>query len=277
VQRLQQRFKTALVTGASGGLGRAFTEMLLAHGIVVWGTARDPVRLGDLCRHPNFRPLTLDLADANSVGKAIEQLRLAEPVELLVNNAGYGYFASFTDVAFSEWERNLQGNLLGPLRLSHQLLGEMLARRTGCIVNVSSMAVEFPLPFMSAYNIAKAALGAFSESLIFETRGTGVTVIDFRPGDYRTSFNQSMHASQPGLHQTRDARAARCWKKLEANLAAAPGPDRAARDLERALLAGRSGTVYSGSFFQARLALLFSRLAPSSLRRAIAARYFGAG
>jgi uncharacterized protein len=127
---------------------------------------------------------------------------------------------------------------------------------------------------MSGYNMAKAGLSALSESLIFETRATGVTVIDFRPGDYRTAFNQAMHPT--ALVNASDARLASTWRELEAHLATAPLAVAAARDLRRALQSGRSGTVRSGSFFQARIAPLFSRLAPACVRRAIIARYQGA-
>ena len=78
------------------------------------------------------------------------------------------------------------------MRLSHAALRRMRERQRGCLVNISSLAVEFPLPFMSAYNVAKAGLSALTESLIVETRGTAINVIDFRPGDFRTDFNQAM-------------------------------------------------------------------------------------
>jgi NAD(P)-dependent dehydrogenase (short-subunit alcohol dehydrogenase family) len=122
---------------------------------------------------------------------------------------------------------------------------------------------------MSGYNVAKAGLSALSESLMFESRGSAVRVIDFRPGDYRTNFNRAMQ-NDSASDSTRGA-----WSALEAALAAAPRPERAARDLRRALIAGRSGVVRSGSFFQARLAPALARLLPRSWVRAATARYFG--
>jgi short-subunit dehydrogenase len=160
------------------------------------------------------------------------------------------------------------------MRLTHAALRGMRTRSRGCIVNVSSLAVEFPLPFMVGYNVAKAGLSAFSESLIVESRGSGIRVIDFRPGDFRTDFNQAMQSASPAT-STRNTPEARAWFALEKNMNAAPLPIRAAADLHRALVRQRSGTVRSGSFFQARLAPFGARLLPAGIRRRLAAGYFG--
>src|SRR5207253_3022317 len=107
------------------------------------------------------------------------------------------------------------------------------------------IAVELPLPFMSGYNVAKAALAAFSESLIVELKNAGITVIDFRPGDFRTDFNQTMQSVSPTAPAS-SLPTARAWRALENHLRAAPVPAQAAVDLRRALMQGRRGTVRSG-------------------------------
>jgi short-subunit dehydrogenase len=159
------------------------------------------------------------------------------------------------------------------LALTHEALRSMRTRNRGSIVNVSSVAVDYPLPYMTGYNIAKAGLTGLSESLFIETRGTGIKVIDFRPGDFRTDFNQAMLTSPVSPAATTVA--PKAWQILEANLQAAPKPERAARDLIRALRRGRSATVRSGAFFQVVVAPLFARVVPASVRRTFAARYFG--
>ena len=276
MKTLADRYPTALVTGASGGLGRAFAAMLRAEGVRVWGTARDPARLepGD-----GLAPVGLDLADPASIDRAYGVVAAASGgPDLVVNNAGFGVLAPFTERDFGDWRRQLDAMLAGTLQLSQLALRGMLARGRGALVNVSSLAAEFPLPFMSGYNAAKAGLSAFTESLMIEVAGTGVIVVDFRPGDYRTGFNRAMPptseipaaAEAPAAIRLRRVRAA-----LDAHLRAAPPPARAAADLRRALRRGRSGTVCSGSWRQVRLAPLLARLAPASWRRAVAARYFG--
>lgn len=276
--RLSDLYRTAFVTGASAGLGRAFAAMLVSEGVEVWGTARDAARLADFIqRSPGrFHPLPLDLGDASGSEAAFQRAAAETPdgFDVVVQNAGFGgAFGDFADADFGAWEKQLEAMLLTTARLSRAALRGMRERNRGCLVHVSSLAAEFPLPFMSGYNVAKAGLSALSESLIFETRGTGVTVIDFRPGDYRTDFNHAMQATTKVA--TSDARHARAWLALENNLQASPPPVRAAADLRRALARPRSGVVRSGSFFQARVAPLLARLAPESTVRSVTARYFG--
>jgi NAD(P)-dependent dehydrogenase (short-subunit alcohol dehydrogenase family) len=122
---------------------------------------------------------------------------------------------------------------------------------------------------MSAYNAAKAGLSAWTESLAYELRHTHIRVIDFRPGDLRTPFNQA--TAQPADHTPAWRRV---WRRIEAMHATAPPPAEAARDLCRALQSRRSGMVRSGTIIQAHLAPLLARLAPWRLRHAIQARYF---
>jgi len=276
VSTLADRYPTALVTGASAGLGRAFADMLLGEGVRVWGTARNPARLP---RRAGLTPVALDLADHATVEHAFRTADTAAGgLALVINNAGYGMFGPFVERDFADWRRQCDAMLTQTLHLSHLALRGMLTRRRGALVNVSSLAAEFPLPFMSGYNAIKAGLSAFSESLMVEVAGTDVIVIDFRPGDHRTGFNPTMHATSgvpPSTNPALVARLQRVWSVLEANLRTAPAPERAAADLRRALRRGRSGTVRSGTFFQAKLAPLLARLAPLGLRRAVLARYLG--
>lgn len=251
--------------------------MLLAEGVSVWGTARSRERLAPFSESTHFRPVLLDLANQAQIEDVCStaSLQAGGAFDVVINNACYGVFGAFDAMPFDVWQAQIAAVLVGTLQISHHMVGAMKARNRGCLVHVSSVAVEYPLPFMAGYNVAKAGLSALSESLMFETRGSNVTVIDFRPADYRTDFNQAMHVMSPAVEPKDDSRLTRVWNRLEANLAAAPAPQAAASDLRRALVRGKSCTIYSGGIFQAKLAPLFSRLSPAGLRRWAAARYFG--
>lgn len=275
---LSDLHRTAFLTGASAGLGRAFADMLLDEGVHVWGTARDAGRLTGLAtRHPAlFTPVVLDLTDTPAADAAFERAQQAAGggFDLVINNAGYGVFGPFAAMEIAVWEAQLQTMLVSTIRLAHAALRGMQRRGRGCLVNVSSMAAEFPLPYMSGYNVAKAGLSAFTESLLVETRGSEITVVDLRLGDFRTDFNQVMQSiSGPAL--AADPAPARAWRALEANLRNAPPPARAAEGLRRALARRRSGTVRLGSFFQTRLAPFLARFVAAPLRRRVAGWYLG--
>ncbi len=275
--RVSDLYRTAFVTGASTGLGRAFTEMLLADGVRVWGTSRDAVRLAELGKSHGaaFTPVALDLRD----GAAAEKIFLQEAArageggfDLVINNAGYGVYGQFAATTFDIWREQLEVMLVNTAHLSHAALRPMLARRHGALVNISSLAAEFPLPFQSAYNIAKAGLTALNESLMIETAGSGVVILDVRPGDYRTDFEGSV-LRPPGESTPRMTRA---WNAFAAMMRTGPEPAHAAATLRRALLRQRSGTVRTGRFFQAVVGPFLARFGSLPLRRRIQAGYYDA-
>jgi len=274
---LSTRYRTAFVTGASTGLGRAFADMLLAGGVEVWGTARAPSRLP---AREKFHAVALELGDGPAAEKAfLEAERAAGGFDLVINNAGFGAFGAFAHTDFSVWEEQLRVMLVNTARLSHVALRGMLARRRGALVNISSIAGEFGMPYQAAYNTTKAGLSALNESLMYELTGTGVIVIDFRPGDYRTDFEGSVRRPAQDAALAADAvnaaRMARVWAQFVAMMQSGPAPAAAADDLRRALLRGRSATVRSGRFFQALLGPFLARFGSLALRRRVQEKYFG--
>ena len=272
--RVSDLHRTAFVTGASTGLGRAFAEMLLADGVLVWGTSRDPARLASLrgLGAGRFTAVALDLTDAAATERVfLETEQAAGGFDLVINNAGFSVFAEFATPDFAHWREQLEVMLLRPALVSQLALRGMRPRGRGAIVNISSLALEFPLPFQSAYNMAKAGLSALSETLMLECAGTGVVILDVRPGDYRTDLDASMRRPQPD--PTPPMR--RVWTEFENLMRSGPPPAHAAVALRRALLRNRSGTVRMGRFFQAVVAPFITRLGPLAWKRRIQARYFG--
>jgi short-subunit dehydrogenase len=271
---LSSRYRTALVTGASAGLGRAFADMLVAEGVAVWGTARDRSRVPD---RPGFHGVQLDLADGPAAEKAFAAAeQAAGGFDLVVNNAGFGAIGAYAQTDFAVWDEQFRVMLVNTARLSQVALRGMLARERGALVNISSIAGEFGLPYQAVYNSVKAGLSALNESLMYEVKGTGVCVIDFRPGDYRTDFEGSVRRpAQPGLDPLNAGRMSRAWATFEAMMRSGPAPEGAAADLRRALHRGRSGTVRSGRFFQAVLAPFLVRFGSLGLKRRLQELYFG--
>jgi len=179
-------------------------------------------------------------------------------------------FGDFAATDFTVWQEQLEVMLINTARLSHAALSGLRARNHGALVNLSSLAAEFPLPFQSAYNMAKAGLTALSESLMVETAGSGVIVLDVRPGDYRTDFEGSVRRP-PGQPSPAMERA---WAAFHRMTLTGPTPAHAAAALRRALLRRRSGTVRCGRFFQAVAAPLLARFGSLPVKRRIQAKYF---
>ncbi|MDR1496906.1 MAG: SDR family NAD(P)-dependent oxidoreductase [Puniceicoccales bacterium] len=249
-------YREALVTGASRGLGRAFAEALQGEGVTVWGTSRNGARLPD-----GVRPIALDLGDPASIAACITRLGADAPeIDLLVNNAGSGAFHPFAQFPDASLAAQWQTLLAAPVTLCRAFFPHFVARRHGAIVNVTSLAGRFPVPCMSAYSAAKAAMSAFSTALMLEAAGTGVTIIDFQPGDFATGFNNTMEKCP-----SPDPATARVWARCEKHLIHGPPPDAAARSLLCVLRRRRSQTIVIGGFWQAILGPLLSRIAPQQL------------
>jgi len=268
--------RNAFITGASGGIGRAVCERLLERGWNVWGTARDKRRLVELTSREGFSPVEINLSDLPAALLALEHAEQESGgFHLYVNNAGYGQFGRFDPATRADLQQQLDDMIGHTAALIQEQVASLRPRSEGVIVNVSSLATEFPLPFMAGYNMAKAALSALSESLGQELAGSGVTVIDFRPGDVKTNFNQAMAGdARKAMSAGNDPAMTKAWQKLEAHIECAPSPDEIAPVLVAAVERGKSGVVRAGGFFQARVAPL-QRLLPESVARSLRRRYFG--
>lgn len=188
---------TALVTGASSGIGDAIARRLAAAGTDLVVTARDEARLTALAEalraahDVDVDVLPADLSDA--AGRSRVEQRLADgspPIDLLVNNAGFGTSGRFHELDLEIEQSQVEVNVLAVLRLTHAALGSMVARGRGTVLNVSSLGSRTPSPVNATYAATKAFVTSFSEALHEDLRGTPVTVTALEPGFTRTEFQE---------------------------------------------------------------------------------------
>jgi short-subunit dehydrogenase len=164
---------------------------------------------------------------------------------------------------------------VAPLELIRLALPQMRERRRGTIINVTSLAAQFPIPFMAPYSAAKAALGLFTQGLRLELSNTPVRVVEIRPGDIDTRFHDATKKLETTASAEDQRRMKSSWETEARTMAAAPPPECVARAVWRAIRASNPPpVVVVGGFFQARLAPLAARLLPIRLLERGLRRYY---
>jgi hypothetical protein len=195
---------TALVTGASAGLGAEFARLCAADGYDVVLVARSAPRLAALAASlastysVKARPLVADLSSPAAPPEIFAQMS-GTPVDLLINNAGFGVRGAYAETDWARESSLMQVNMVSLAHLTKLFLPEMLRRRSGRILNVASTAAFVPGPFMAVYYASKAFVLSFSEALSNEVEGTGVSVTVLCPGPTRTEFAEAAGIADSSL------------------------------------------------------------------------------
>lgn len=186
---------SAVITGASSGIGEELARLCAADGfdlILIARRVEALERLADELRGKHridVRVLTADLADSGAPGEIVRQIG-AQPVDILINNAGFGVHGPFAQTDWQEERRLIEVNMIALTHLTKLLLPGMLARRSGRVLNVASTAAFVPGPLMAMYYASKAFVFSLSLALANEVEGSGVTVTVLCPGPTRTEFDQ---------------------------------------------------------------------------------------
>jgi len=248
----------ALVTGGTKGIGKALCLRLKDAGYQVFSASRStclPEGMDEITH------ISVDFSNSEETRSFAENF-LADygaPV-VLINNAGYGAFYEWAEFPEEEITRQIQVLFSSPVELCRIFAPAMAEQSRGVIVNLSSLAILYPLPFMPLYNAGKAALSSFSQTLMLEYNHSPA-IIDFRMGDVQTDFNRS--ASKP-----RDIQgfAKNAWAQVEKQLNESIPVEIAAYQILSRLKKEKSGTFYGGSFFHRALLPLLYRFLSSSFK-----------
>lgn len=197
---------TALVTGASSGLGVAFARLLAANGANLVLVARRFPQMEALAAEltkthgVTVTPIAMDLSDPTAPAQIFAQTEGAgRAIDILVNNAGSGIHSEFVDIPWDDTARQLQLNIVSLTELTWRFLGAMKTRQRGWILNVSSIGACTPSPTYATYSAGKAYVRDFSEALAYELRHTQIRVCSLCPGGTLTEFHQAAGHTLPGF------------------------------------------------------------------------------
>jgi len=200
--------KTALITGASSGIGLELARLFAQGGFDLVLVARSAPKLEDLARELREKHgvaatvLAKDLANPAAPGEIFDELQRAGiAIDVLVNNAGFATYGSFSETDLQRELDLLQVNVVALTHLTKLFLPPMLERRSGRILNVASTAAFQPGPLMAVYYASKAYVLSFSEALFNELDGSGVTVTALCPGPTRSGFQERAAMTESKLVQ----------------------------------------------------------------------------
>lgn len=228
--------KSILITGTSSGIGRATVKYFSDRGWKVAATMRRPEEEQEMTQWPGVKLYRLDVMDASSIARTIEQaITDLGGIDVVCNNAGYGAIGIFEKATDAQIRRQFDTNVFGCMNVIRAILPHFREKRNGTIINVTSMGGLLTFPIYSVYHGTKWAMEGFSESLHFELRPLGIRVKTVEPGPIKTDFytrsqdvfvNKAItdydHYEATALHNTQDA-----GKK-------APGPEVVAKTIFKA-------------------------------------------
>jgi short-subunit dehydrogenase len=187
--------KIAVVTGVSKGIGAALCQQLLEEGAIVFGLGRNAYPEA----HPNFTFIPTDVRNYEAVEKAFHQIYEAsnQQIDILINNAGLGYFGNVEDLPMTEWDEMMQTNVNAMFYCTRLAVPKMKANGLGHIINIASTAGLEGMPMVSGYCATKWAVKGFSESLWRELRDFKIKVTCVYPGSTKTDFFRNSPNIQP--------------------------------------------------------------------------------
>ena len=240
--------KTILITGASSGIGRATALRLADEGHTVFAAARRLDRLTDLARETTGTviPVELDVRDPDSVRTAVEAVADVAPdgLDVLVNNAGYAYIGPAETLATDAVRAQFETNVIGLFDVTRAFLPQMRARRSGRIVNVSSLLGEITVPGSGIYGGTKHAVEALSDALRMELKQFGISVVVVQPSFVSTEIDVTSHMTNGGGVADYAVLERELTAYLEAQTEAAVTPDVVAACVARASLTPRPKARY---------------------------------
>ncbi len=266
--------RTALVTGASSGIGRATAKMLLERGHRVIGTSRNPRTIASETRLEGVTYRALDLTDLHAVEGFVAALGAeGHRVDIVVNNAGESQSGPLEDLPIGGLERVFHLNVLGPVHLTQLLLPGMRERGYGRVVMVGSMLASFPLAYRSSYVATKAAIKGFATAARFELSPFGVWLTTVEPGSVKTGISErrTKYIADGSPHLSSFRTMLRVLDREEKEGIA---PARVARTILHAIEEERPDALYAVGN-NASTVFALRRALPSSVVEGIVARKFG--
>ncbi len=263
--------KVVLVTGGSSGLGRAICSRLTATGHTVYGTSR---KVQGSVQDDGIQLIGMDVTDEASVDNAVaEVVRREGRIDVLINNAGLGIQGPLEDTPPDLVARLFDTNLLGPHRVTRAVLPHMRGAKSGLIINISSIASNFGLPYRGFYSASKAALDRYGEALATEVDQFGISVVSVQPGEFNTNIASAR--LRPGsIGEAYSKSYQKAMDLLAASMGSSRDPDQLARVVAGIIASPAPAAVYHVAEGKQKLSVLLKKILPGRLFQRMVRKHY---
>ncbi|MCK0190275.1 oxidoreductase [Arenibacter sp. F20364] len=267
--------KVVLITGASSGMGKTTAKLLLKEGFIVYGAARRVDNMNDL-KLLGAKILLMDVTrDSTTVSGVDEIIKNEGRIDVLINNAGLGYYGAIEEVAIEDARYQLEVNVFGAARLMQLALPYMRKNQFGKIVNISSIGGKLANPYGGWYHASKFALEALSDSLRMEVKQFGIDVIVIEPGGVKSEWSDiamknARKVSEKGVYGTMVDKMIETGEKFKAKNAE---PELIANLILKAITVNKPKTRYSGGFMAKPLLLMRKMLSDKMMDKIILSQF----
>lgn len=261
--------KVVLVTGGSSGLGKAICQRLAATGHTVTGTGRAPNEA------PNgWVLIAMDVTDDASVQKAVDTVIARHSrIDVLVNNAGTGIQGAVEDIGDALAKRLFEANVFGLHRVCRAVLPHMRAQKSGLIINISSIAANFGLPYRAFYSASKAAVDRYGEALSIEVKPFGIQVVTVQPGEFNTNIPNA-RLRPDSISEPYRKGYERAMAILGGSLHYSRDPDELAVVVARIIASPRPRSVYRVAQGVQKLSVLLKKVLPGRAFERMVGKHF---
>lgn len=251
--------KTVLITGASSGIGKAIAMQLHAAGMRVYGTSRNPKNYPEM----PFVLMPLEVNDPKSIAALIDKFDFEKlPIDVLINNAGKGIAGPLEEIPEAESKAVFETNFYGPIRMIKAILPGMRARKSGLIINITSVAGYMGLPYRGMYSASKSALEIVGESWAMELKALGIKIVSVAPGDYATNIAAGRYHAplKPDSPYARGYGIS--LEMMNQHVQKGGNPDEMARLVEKIVVNGPNKVHYKAASFVEKAGVVLKFLLP---------------
>jgi NAD(P)-dependent dehydrogenase (short-subunit alcohol dehydrogenase family) len=263
--------KVVLVTGGSSGIGKAICSRLTATGHAVYGTSRKITRSEIV---DGIQLVTMDVTNEESVKNGVDEVvRREGRIDVLINNAGLGIQGPIEDIDIEMARAIFDTNVLGAHRVTRAVLPHMRAQKSGLIINISSIAANFGLPYRGFYSATKAALERYSESLATEVDRFGIKVVTVQPGEFNTNIASS-RLRPASISEAYRKAYERAMQLLSGSMTASRDPDELARVIATIIATPSPASVYRVAEGKQKLSVILKKLLPGRMFESMVRKHY---